>query len=225
MGYIRVSSQEQADSGLSLEEQERVIRDAATRHGYELQEIYTDAGLSGGLRAHQRDGLADALAALPRRGALIVQKRDRLGRDMYEMALVERLAKERKALIVSATEENTHGDPDDPGVFLMRGMTDLIAHYERLTAKMRMRAAHRARKARGEVSGFVEFGKREGANKKIELDPAEQEVIRAVVACRDEGLSQREIVAELKTSNIVSPRSGKALRLVQVQRILKRYDT
>jgi DNA invertase Pin-like site-specific DNA recombinase len=224
VGYLRVSSQEQADSGLSLEQQERDIRAAARRAGLELVAIFADEGKSGGLPAEDRDGFAEALAELPRQGALVVQKRDRLGREMYELALAERAAKGRKATILSATEPNTHGDPDNPGVFLMKAMTDVIAHYERLMGKVRMKAAARAKKARGEPAGFVGFGYRVNDQGKLEEDPAEQDVIEVVLHLRGRGYTHRSIVRELGERGIVSPRCGNPLGLSQVQRILKKQE-
>lgn len=224
VGYMRVSSQEQAKSGLSLEEQRREIEATAQELGADLIEVFVDEGVSGGKRMDERDGLAEALGTLPRRGLLIVSKRDRLGRDLYETSLVEKLVESRKGQIVSAAGEGTHDDRDDPGAFLMRAMTDLIAHYERLMGKVRMRAAARAKKARGEAAGFVPFGYRVDRRGKLERDPGEWRVVEAVFQARGLGLSQREIVAQLAAGGFVSPRSGKPLWLAQVQRILKRFQ-
>ena len=224
VGYIRVSSHEQAMSGLSLEEQRREIERAAELHGYELAGIFADEGVSGGKKMDEREGLTEALAGLPRGGALIVSKRDRLGRDYVEVGLIERAVTGRKGRVISASpgEQALGGDPDDPTSVLMRGMLDLFAHFERLMGKVRMKAAARAKKARGEPAGFVEFGQRVNNDGKLEDDPEEQAVIELVVQLRALPLTHRRIVAELNEREIVSKRAGNPFGLSQVQRILSR---
>lgn len=46
--YTRVSTAEQAREGYSLEAQEKILRDYCKLKGYEVEEVYSDAGLSGG---------------------------------------------------------------------------------------------------------------------------------------------------------------------------------
>ena len=47
LGYIRVSTQRQADGGVSLDNQEQKLGDHYRRLGIELVDIYRDGGLSG----------------------------------------------------------------------------------------------------------------------------------------------------------------------------------
>lgn len=47
IGYVRVSTVEQADSGLSLESQQGRIRVWCDANGYNLSDVFTDAGISG----------------------------------------------------------------------------------------------------------------------------------------------------------------------------------
>lgn len=80
IGYIRVSTQEQAESGLGLESQAIAIRAEANRRGWEL-EIIADEGESGSKT--KRPGLLAAKDMLARgeAQALIVAKQDRLFRN------------------------------------------------------------------------------------------------------------------------------------------------
>lgn len=45
--YCRVSTQEQAEEGYSLEEQQRLIREYCQQKNYEVAMVYEDAGISG----------------------------------------------------------------------------------------------------------------------------------------------------------------------------------
>jgi len=91
VSYIRVSTEQQADSGLGLEAQRDSIAVAARRLGLELARTFVDAGTSGALGIEDRPILLDAVAALRRGDVLLVAKRDRLGRDVIAMAMIEGL--------------------------------------------------------------------------------------------------------------------------------------
>src|SRR5215212_9431431 len=56
VGYIRVSSDEQASSGFGLTTQEAAIRAFAASQGYELLEVVSDPGVSGATRPGEREG-------------------------------------------------------------------------------------------------------------------------------------------------------------------------
>ena len=103
------------------------------RLGVELSATFTDAGISGGLPLEQRPGLLAALDTLRKGDLLIVAKRDRLGRDVLNVAMFERLAERKGARIISAAGEGT--DTDDPTSRLMRQMVDCFAEYERAIAQ------------------------------------------------------------------------------------------
>lgn len=53
-GYVRVSTDAQADSGLSIDEQQTKIRARCLENGWNLERIYVDAGVSGGIPLGQR---------------------------------------------------------------------------------------------------------------------------------------------------------------------------
>ena len=77
VGYIRVSTQMQAEDGLSLDAQTVAIKAYCSAHGLKLQRIYSDIE-SGG--KDDRDGLAKAL--LHEAEVFVVLKFDRLSRSI-----------------------------------------------------------------------------------------------------------------------------------------------
>jgi DNA invertase Pin-like site-specific DNA recombinase len=83
VGYVRVSTDDQADSGLSLEHQEARIRAYATVNGLELIAIVRDEGISAGKPLAFRKGGAAVLAMLTTGPArhLIALKLDRVFRN------------------------------------------------------------------------------------------------------------------------------------------------
>lgn len=175
VAYLRVSTDEQRESGLGLEAQAASIDIAAKRHSLQVRETFTDAGLSGGLPIDKRPQLAAAIAALHPGDVLMVAKRDRLGRDVIHMAVIEGAAQRKGARIISAAGEGTDSDPNDPSGFLNRLLIDGFAQYERLIIASRTRAAIRAKAARGErYSGALPYGFQLAADGRM-LEPCERE--------------------------------------------------
>src|SRR5258708_24398724 len=82
IGYIRVSSDQQAESGLSLEHQQQKVRAAATLHDLELQSVIVDAAESAA--SLERPGMRRVLELVKARkvDAVIVLKLDRLTRNV-----------------------------------------------------------------------------------------------------------------------------------------------
>jgi len=220
IAYIRVSTEQQADSGLGLEAQAATVTTAANRLGLELKQTFVDAGTSGALAIEDRPVLLDAVAALRRSDVLLVAKRDRLGRDVIAVALIERLIERKGARVVSAAGEGT--ESDDPTGMLMRRIVDAFSEYERLLIAARTRAALAAKRRRGErISGIVPFGYRLSADRRrLEPDADEQRTVATIRSLREAGTSLRDIATELNRRGIRT-RSGAPWRFEYVRRTLK----
>jgi DNA invertase Pin-like site-specific DNA recombinase len=85
LGYVRVSTDKQADRGVSLEAQESKIRAYAQLYELQLGEVIVDAGASA--KSLDRPGLQRALAMLRSgaAGGLLVAKLDRLTRSVRDL--------------------------------------------------------------------------------------------------------------------------------------------
>lgn len=218
IGYVRVSTNEQAASGLGLEGQRAAIVATAARLGAELVAVHEDAGLSGALSLEDRPGLLAAVGELRRGDVLVVAKRDRLGRDVVAVALLERLVARRGARIVSAAGEGT--ESDNPGDVLMRRLLDAFAEHERLLIGARTKAALKAKRARGERAGNVPFGFKAESDGRLVEEPRERAVIALVRELRAEGATVRGIVEALEARGVTG-RTGRPLGLSQVHAVLK----
>lgn len=91
-GYVRVSTQEQADSGAGLESQRRAIIAECERNGWTLAEIIEDAGMSA--KSMNRPGLQRALSDLNagRVHVLMAAKLDRLSRSTRDVCALGDMA-------------------------------------------------------------------------------------------------------------------------------------
>src|SRR5437016_6167738 len=100
ISYVRVSTDKQAEHGVSLEAQEAKIRAMAVVHGAELLESIVDGGESA--KSLQRPGMQRLLALVDKRevDAVIVAKLDRLTRSVKDLcSLLELFEKKNVALI------------------------------------------------------------------------------------------------------------------------------
>src|SRR3954447_22914992 len=88
LGYVRVSTSEQASSGAGLEAQRRAILAECKRRGWHLVEVIEDAGFSA--KDLKRPGVQEALRVLEAgdAAALVVAKLDRLSRSMIDFTRV-----------------------------------------------------------------------------------------------------------------------------------------
>lgn len=221
VAYLRVSTEEQAQSGLGLEAQRAAITAAAARLGLLVVAEFTDAGVSGAAALDKRPGLVGALGAMKRGSALLVAKRDRLSRDVEIMISVESCVGRRGARIVSAQGEGTADD--EAGSVFMRRLVDAASEYERGLIRARTRAAMGAKKARGEFTGGVSapYGFDLGADgRTLVRNEAEQRVIARAVALRAEGKSLRGIAAVLNAEGYRT-KLGSEWKAPQVARILE----
>lgn len=76
---MRLSTDEQAVSGLGLEAQEKAVRRGAKLRGYAVVARFSDLGVAGSVASEARPGITAALAAVRApAGTLMVAKVDRL---------------------------------------------------------------------------------------------------------------------------------------------------
>lgn len=186
IGYVRVSTAEQADSGLGLAAQKASIAAYAVQRGWELAELYEDAGASGkALRG--RPGLAAALDALDsgRAGVLLVAKLDRLARSVADFAgLVRRAEREGWSLVVVDLQV----DMSTPTGGLLANVTASVAEWEQKTIGQRTKEALAVRRAEGVRLGRPRI-----------LDPA---VARRIRRQRTRGRTLQAIANDLNDAGI-----------------------
>jgi DNA invertase Pin-like site-specific DNA recombinase len=194
VGYTRVSTEGQGDSGLGLQAQGDAITACCLRLGVELVATYTDV-VSGGASLESRPALADALLALRSGDVLVVAKLDRLARDSFNAILIEREVGKRGATIVSCAGE---GNGDDPAAVFTRRILAAVAELERSLIAARTRSALAAAKARGRRTGHLPYGWRVGPDGiHLERHPGEVAVLREIHRLRDRGFALVSIAEEL----------------------------
>lgn len=163
IGYLRVSSAAQAKDGKDgFPRQRAAIRAYCSAKRVELLEEHVDAGVSGTVPMEGRDGLSTALQRCGELGAtvLVVEKADRLGRDLIVSEMAVRAFSEAGVSIVTADTGQSLTDADnDPSRKLIRQVLNALAEYERsaLVAKLRV-ARERKKRNGGHSVGCYRFG-------------------------------------------------------------------
>lgn len=232
IGYLRVSTDEQAESRAGLEGQLHAIQGHCRKHSVTLKATYSDEGISGAANLDKRPGLLDAINAVGRGDVLLVSKRDRLARDVVACAVVERMVAKRGGRVVSVAGEGT--DDDDATSILMRRIVDAFAEHERLVIAARTRAALQAKRRRGERAGRMPYGytladaaaspSRSRAGHPVALAPVPEQlaVVERIRRERAAGLSMRTIADRLTADGIPTATGSARWSHTTIQRIVGR---
>ena len=212
IGYVRVSTQEQATDGVSLDVQRDRLRAYCRLNGIKLIEIKADEGYSGS--SLERPGLQAALQMIRRGRAntLIVTKLDRLSRSLRDVCtLVEELfGEERNHLLSLCGMVNTH---TAAGRMVLMNLAN-FCQFERELISERTRDALQHMKAQGIRLGPAHYGY--GVGEQLDehgrrvLVPieSEQAVIAKMVALRAEGLSLSQVTQRLNDEGVPARRGG-----------------
>jgi len=218
IGYCRVSTDGQADRGVSLDAQAEKIRAMATVQDAELIDIVIDGGESG--KSLQRPGIERLLTMVDRKEIqiVIIAKLDRLTRSVRDLGeLLERFQR-RGVALVSVGESLDTGSA--AGRLVLNVMAS-VSQWEREAIGERTRDALRHKRAQGFRAGNVPFGYSLAEDGKTLLASGEeQEVLSIIRGLRREHSSLRTIASELNARGLRT-RSGAAWRHEYVASLLK----
>jgi DNA invertase Pin-like site-specific DNA recombinase len=218
IGYVRVSTEEQAREGISLENQHTKIRAYCELNDLELTEVLEDAGKSG--KDLNRAGLQDLLEKMKRRDidALVVYKLDRLSRRVVDTLRLMELIEKRRVTFHSITEKVDTRTA--MGKFFLNMMASLN-QMERDLISERTRDALRLKIVKNERAGQVPYGWRLAPDGKTLLaNVREQKAIALVKDLHGKGYSFRAICHELEKEGYESV--GRAWHPQTVKNILRR---
>src|ERR1700682_6417715 len=218
IGYVRVSTDKQADRGVSLEAQAEKIRAMAVVHNAELIDIIVDGGESA--KSLNRPGMARLLALVDAGEvkAVIVAKLDRLTRSVKDLCTLLERFERRGVALVSVAESLDTGSAAGR---LVLNIITAVSQWEREAIGERTRDALSHKRSNGERVGNIQFGYRLCADgKHLEQNPGEQAVLNEIRQLRQSGATLRGIAPTLN-HRALRTRRGSAWRLEHVARIIK----
>jgi DNA invertase Pin-like site-specific DNA recombinase len=202
IGYARVSTDEQAISGLGLADQELRIREMAKPRGWRLVQMIRDEGLSAGTL--ERPGLHRALGLLAagRADGLVVAKLDRLTRSTIDFGLLIEWFKDSGRVLVLL---DLGVDTSTAAGELVANVIASVAQWERGVISERTRAALAALRAQGRPTG----------RPAVADDPQLLERIRRMH--RSDGMTLRRIAEVLNAEGVPTLRGAAQWRVSSVQ--------
>jgi site-specific DNA recombinase len=205
VGYVRVSTQQQAEKGISLEAQTEKIRAMAIVQDVELLEVITDAAESA--KSMDRPGLIRLLSLVDagRVETVIITKLDRLTRSVKDLGiLLERFQKKGVALVSLAESLDTNSAAGRLVINIMMS----VSQWEREVIGERTQTALQHKKAHRKVFNHVPYGYiRQGDD----LLPViqEQAVIGRVRSWREERWTLRQIADVLNGEAVPTKLGGR----------------
>jgi DNA invertase Pin-like site-specific DNA recombinase len=216
VGYVRVSTARQGNSGLGLDAQRTALARFAEAEGCELVAEFVEVETGKGSDAlERRPQLAAALAeARKRKCAVIAAKLDRLSRDVH---FISGLMAHKVPFIVA--ELGADADP------FMLHLYAALAEKERSLISARTREALNAAKARGVVLGNPRLDDVRGraiASLQAEADRFARNTVPVIREIQSNGIgSHRAIARSLNARGVATARGGQ-WTAVQVGSILRR---
>jgi DNA invertase Pin-like site-specific DNA recombinase len=195
--YIRVSTEEQAREGISLENQRAKIETYCSLNDLVLTEVIEDPGRSG--KDLNREGVQRLMDMIKGRriDAAVVYKLDRLSRRVRDTLSLIDLVEKKSAAFHSITEKID--TKTAMGKFFLNIMASMN-QWERDTISERTRDALHLKIIKNERAGQIPYGWALAEDKKTLLEnEGEQKAISLMKELHGKGSSLRSICRELET--------------------------
>jgi DNA invertase Pin-like site-specific DNA recombinase len=201
LGYVRVSTAEQAGNGYGLEAQETVIRDECARRGWQLLDVIRDEGASA--KSLDRPGLRQALEriAAGEAGGLLAAKLDRLSRSVVDFGVLLERFEDAGATLVAL---DLGLDTSTPGGRLVANVFASVAEWERDIIGARTREGLAAARAQGRTISRAAIADNPKLRARIER-------------MRARGMTLQAIADKLNREGVPTLRGAKAWRPSSVQ--------
>jgi len=189
-GYLRVSTDEQARDGVSLDVQEARIRGYCVARGWQLVRLECDEGKTG--KNLDRPGMQSLLSNLDGVDVVVVSKLDRLTRSMKDLSVL--VDEQLNGVALASLSESF--DSSTASGKLSMNLFGTIAQWEGEMISERTTEALAHKKANGEHCGRIPFGFGIGEDGKLHEVPEQMKTIAAMKRMAGRGASVRTIAAK-----------------------------
>lgn len=209
IGYCRVSTEEQARGGISLEVQKEKIRQYAELHSLNLLKVIMDEKSGKDLN---REGINEILSLIKDKSInhIVIYKMDRLTRNVFDLLyLVRKIFEPGKIQFHSISEKIDTETPMGKFFLLILGG---FAEMERDMVSERTKTVLHYKIEKGEYVGSPSLGYEAstGENKFLDINEREQDTVKRIFYLkRYKHLSLGKIAKELNESDVKTKRGGK----------------
>lgn len=205
-GYLRVSGRDQID-GDGFGRQRAAIQAFCDRKGWVVLRWFEEKGVSGETASEHRPAYTEMLGLCGPTTAMVVvvERADRLARDLMVSELACQTARECDVKIFEAASDTNLTDNSDPTRILIRQVLGALAEWNKNVLVSRLRAAReRKRKDEGRCEGPVPFCVRN------------TETASLALRLSQEGWSLQDIAKELNRRGVTTPGTYKARGILDI---------
>ncbi|MDR2866457.1 MAG: recombinase family protein [Methanomassiliicoccaceae archaeon] len=214
--YVRVSTEDQAREGFSLDAQMKKLELYCKARGWTVADMFIDDGYSG--RDIKRPEYSRMMLSMDEWDVLLVMKMDRIHRNSVNFAeMMNHLKKNGK-------EFNSFQEKFDTTTAMGRFVMDIMQRIaqlesEQIGERVKMGMEHKARSCSGALGSGHPFGYVYN-NGTLEVVPDEASTVRMIYELRSQGSSTEGIAKALNEASIPAKKGGMWNRQ-SVHRILR----
>jgi DNA invertase Pin-like site-specific DNA recombinase len=208
-GYLRVSGKGQL-TGDGFPRQRATIEAYANARGYKIVKWFEERAIPGATEWENRPAWVEMMQQLNGVRTVLVEKVERLARDLGVQKWIFRDLRKRRVELISATEENLDADP---ARVLFRQILGAIAQYDKAMTVLKLRHARKQIKAAtGRCEGQKPYGH----------FPGESAIVARMCELRNRGCSYTAIAESLNRECVSTRVPGRRWDPRTVQRIMKK---
>lgn len=215
-GYVRVSSSKQLDGDGPERQKEQIARYCAAK-GFFVQRWFVD-DVTGTAAAKDREQYGEMLLLMGEATTLtvIVERADRLARDLIVSELAIQAARERKIQILEAASDTNLTDSSDPTRVVIRQVLGALAEWNKSTMVKRLQEARVRVRAKGHRC--------EGRKPFAERSETDAETFSLILNLRKAGRSLGEIQRALNEQKRRLPQGGTHWYRSSVAKLIKTHE-
>jgi len=210
--YCRVSTEEQAREGYSLDAQEKYCRKYADNNGFNISQVFRDEGKSG--TNVDRPALQDLLTKCQKDKsvkAVIIQETDRLARNTKDHLTIRAILKKAEVKLISVAQPMLDDSPEG-------NMIDtIIASVNQFSSDLNSRKTKKGMQERfdnGWFPGYAKLGylnKEVNENRIIVKDPQRWDFIKEALRMYLTGNYSAIEISEILYKKGLTSRTGKRI--------------
>ncbi|QZY56233.1 recombinase family protein [Crassaminicella profunda] len=215
--YLRVSTEEQASGGHSIEAQRQELIKYCTAFDYKIYDFYVDAGYSASTM--DRPALKKLLAHCNKYDVALVWRLDRISRDMADLMKILEIFTSYHVIFKSKTE---NFDTSTASGKLMLNMLGSFAEFERSSISERIQLAHKKILNEGKWrGGKPPLGYEISEDKTLKINEDDALIVKKIFdLSANKNMGTRSIAIHLNTLGYFT-RNHKPFTSSSIVRILK----
>lgn len=205
LGYLRVSTTDQAEYGFGLDIQRSEIQKYCRAKDLELKEIFSDDGFSGA--DPNRPQLQELLSRAKNEQVdfIVIAHSSRLFRDSMLSEIVYRDLRKNNINLISTSQPNYFEEDGDFQRKLIRTILSAFDEYERSLIAYRLKSGKRKKAELGGFHGGFVYGYR-SVNGQLEVNKQEAQIIKEIFHMKKKKRMHLTCIAAYLNSNSVKTR-------------------